>query len=156
MGYRTKEQRTEYNKKYWKLNRERLLVDKKQYYESHKEELKEYHRKYRDKHRLDKLEYYRTHRKEFVIWHNKYRLDIKNDVLSHYGKDGKCKCVYCGYDKNIEGLTIDHINGGGRKHMSQLKRKGIAFYQWLKNNNYPEGFQTLCGTCQLLKRIKRQ
>jgi hypothetical protein len=36
---------------------------------------------------------------------------------------------------------MDHINGGGTKH-----RKSIStdIYQWIKNNNYPDGFQVLC------------
>lgn len=77
------------------------------------------------------------------------RLQLRIDVLTHYG-NGKCKCVKCGLD-DIRALSIDHINGGGSKHIRNLKHD---LYHWLKNTNYPEGYQTLCMSCQRIKVIE--
>jgi len=65
-----------------------------------------------------------------------------NEVIDGYG--GKCKC--CGETRK-EYLTIDHKNGNGRKHRKEIGVTGSGFYRWLKENNYPEGFQILCFNC---------
>ncbi len=82
-------------------------------------------------------------------------LKLKLEVFSHYsGGQPRCKC--CG-EKVIEFLTIDHINGGGRKHIKSVRelRGGYVFYTWLKKNNYPKGFQILCYNCNCGKRSKK-
>lgn len=62
--------------------------------------------------------------------------------------NGKLACVCCS-ESLFEGLTIDHIDGGGAEHRRQTKKLNI--YRWLEVNGYPEGFQVLCGTCNLAK-----
>ena len=69
---------------------------------------------------------------------------LKRLVIDHYG--GKCAC--CG-DAHMKFLTINHIEGGGRKHLKSIKRKGNTFYVWLKVNGWPEGFNVLCMNCNL-------
>ncbi len=64
----------------------------------------------------------------------------KLDALQHYGM----KCACCG-ESRYEFLTIDHINGGGRKHNAEIGQGHL--YRWLKKNNYPEGFRVLCHNC---------
>ena len=76
---------------------------------------------------------------------------IKVEVLTHYG-NGRLECVQCGFN-DARGLCIDHINGGGRKHFAEIHRYGNSFYKWLKDNNYPTGFQTLCCNCNMIKRF---
>jgi hypothetical protein len=63
------------------------------------------------------------------------------------------KCQRCGFD-DIRALSIDHINGGGRKHTREMKLRsdGRALYEWIKEDNYPQGFQVLCMNCQWIKR----
>ena len=65
-----------------------------------------------------------------------------NEVIDAYG--GKCAC--CGETRK-EFLTIDHVNGDGNKHKKELGVTGSGFYRWLKQNNYPKGFQVLCFNC---------
>jgi hypothetical protein len=63
-----------------------------------------------------------------------------NAALKHYGTT----CNYCGQSDPAY-LTIDHINGGGVQF-----RKTASFDtmpNWLRRNNYPDGFQTLCFNC---------
>jgi hypothetical protein len=79
----------------------------------------------------------------------KRHFNLKINVLTHYG-NGNCKCMLCGESRH-QCLSIDHVNGGGSKHVKQIK---TSLYQWLKNNNFPGGFQTLCMNCQFIKRTE--
>ncbi len=88
-----------------------------------------------------------------AAYSKKVRQALKTLVLSHYG-NGWCICMVCG-DNRIACLSIDHIVGGGLKHresVPEIKRYG--FYRWLEKNNFPEGYQTLCMSCQWVKRDK--
>ena len=70
-----------------------------------------------------------------------YRLQLRLQALEAYG--GACIC--CG-ETTPEFLQFDHINNDGyihRKH--NTVRGGIAL--WLKQNNYPDTIQLLCGNC---------
>ena len=81
----------------------------------------------------------------------KERIKIRSDVIGHYG--GKCAC--CG-DNELEVLCIDHINGGGRAQVRELKSQGTHFtYYWLKRNGYPIGYQVLCHNCNIAKGVDR-
>ena len=79
------------------------------------------------------------------------RRSIKEDVIWHYSF-GTMRCAACGFN-DIRSLSIDHINGGGSKHLREIKG---SLYSWLKNNNYPLGFQVLCLNCQFIKRAQYQ
>lgn len=164
---RTKEEIAEYNKKYRQVHKAELSGKKKVYYQSHKveiterkkeynqankAEISEYKRKYYQTNKLEILErakkYGQTHKAEHAEKCEEYRLQIKIDILAHYGKDGKPACVKCGYDKNIDGLQLDHINGDGAEQRRNIRKH---IYKWIVENNYPKGFQTLCGTCHSIK-----
>lgn len=69
----------------------------------------------------------------------KYEERMKKLVFAHYGK----KCACCG-ESQIDFLTIDHINGNGRKHRKKIKEKICV---WLVKNKFPKGFQVLCFNC---------
>jgi len=77
------------------------------------------------------------------------RLD-RQAAFEHYGE----LCAICGTTINIF-LTIDHINNNGATHRKQKagKNGGHNIYAWLRKNNYPEGFQTLCFNCNCAKSI---
>ncbi len=66
---------------------------------------------------------------------------LRAEVLKAYG--GKCKC--CGIDIP-EFLSVDHMNNDGTEHRNKVGR-GHRFYNWLKRNDYPKGFQLLCNNC---------
>ena len=72
----------------------------------------------------------------------KCRDKIRDTVIATYG--GKCVC--CGETHPVF-LTIDHVNGGGRKHREAIGGSGTIFYRWLKQNGYPKEFQVLCYNC---------
>lgn len=88
-------------------------------------------------------------RLKFQERRNENRRKLKNDVFSHYGM----KCV-CGIE-DLRKLTVDHVEGDGRKHRQSIRKGGGSedFYRWLRNHNYPEGYQVLCWNCNWLKHL---
>jgi hypothetical protein len=73
----------------------------------------------------------------------------RHDALQAYG--GKCAC--CG-ELEEAFLVIDHINDDGADFRRSLRGRGgggYYTYLWLKNNNYPDGFQVLCANCNMAK-----
>jgi hypothetical protein len=95
-------------------------------------ERKEYDQKYRDENR-------ERRRIQVRIKYRKYR----RLVINHYG--GSCAC--CG-ESNMEFLAVDHINGGGNKHRTELGRSVARhFYRWLKKHGFPDGYRVLCHNC---------
>jgi hypothetical protein len=76
---------------------------------------------------------------------------VRLEVLIHYSPNEVLGCSCPGCDVTYEDfLGIDHIEGGGNKHIQSLGG-GTAFYAWLKRNNFPLGYQTLCHNCNHAK-----
>jgi hypothetical protein len=66
-------------------------------------------------------------------------------VLDHYGR----ACACCG---TTDLLTIDHMNGDGKRHRVDVGiSTGTHMYLWLVANGFPDGFQTLCLSCNASK-----
>lgn len=61
-------------------------------------------------------------------------------VLKHYSKKLECACCR---ESNIVFLSIDHIHGGGGRHIKEVG----DLYSWLVRNNFPKGFRVLCFNC---------
>lgn len=100
-------------------------------------------------HKKRSIKYSHRHRDNHRKYARAYVQRVKCEVLSHYS-NGDMKCVRCGFD-DIRALSIDHVNGGGRKHTRGLTE---TLYNWLKRNNYPDGFQVLCMNCQFIKKME--
>ena len=99
---------------------------------------------------LEKKKIWRDNNKDKIKAQNKRsHVKIKRNIMNHYS-EGKMECKCCGQNYFWH-LTIEHINGGGNKHREQVG-EGANFYQWLKNNNYPEGFEVLCYNCNCGRR----
>jgi hypothetical protein len=123
----------------------------------HRKEIKRYQKEYylRNKHKKNIQSHtnYTKIKETKLAEAKKYRWEIKKEVLSHYS-NGTCVCIRCGFD-DIRALSIDHINGGGNKARKEnICMSGVHFYRWLKNNNYPLGYQTLCMNCQKIKQFE--
>ena len=146
-------------------HRDELCEKHKEYYLKHKKEYSEkgkiYRRKNKDKISKQKREeyiknsdIYKERVKKYRLLHinklKKYFKDLgqkrKKIVLDHYS-DGLFVCINC-KESRYEGLTIDHIHGGGRKHAKEVGK----LYRWLIKNKFPEGYQVLCMNCQIRKR----
>jgi hypothetical protein len=124
-----KDQR-KYNHLYYQANHEKILERTRKYHHATKEKQRERSKKYYLAHK----EIAKSRTK--ICWQN-----IRQEAISAYGK--KCQC--CG-ETQIEFLVIDHINGGGSQHRKYIKKN--IFY-WLRDNNYPSGFQVLCHNCNM-------
>lgn len=74
----------------------------------------------------------------------KRRESDRLSCFEHYG----VTCACCG-QPNLDYLTIDHVQGGGSEHKRQLGWGHLP--GWLRRNNYPAGFQTLCYNCNCAK-----
>ena len=98
-----------------------------------------------------KLDYQR-HRLQRLAAAKRRREELKTLVFDVYG-GAACKC--CGETQRAF-LCIDHIHGGGLKHLKSIGRKAGAgsFYNWLKKNNFPSGFQVLCFNCNMAKHTQ--
>jgi hypothetical protein len=66
---------------------------------------------------------------------------LLQQVAEHYGG----RCASCGEDELLF-LTVDHVAGGGAADR-KLGRGGVNMYRWLRDNDYPEGYQMLCWNC---------
>lgn len=78
-----------------------------------------------------------------------FRGNLKYQVISNYSPDLTCACQNCPLTQpGIQFLSIDHIDGKG-DHGREIRKR---LYQWLKNNDYPSGFQVLCYNCNFAKR----
>lgn len=73
-------------------------------------------------------------------------LIMRDGVFNAYGG---YKCVCC-MEEEKAFLTIDHINGNGNRHRKEIGQSNM--YRWLRDNNYPSGFQVLCMNCQWGKK----
>lgn len=70
-------------------------------------------------------------------------------ALQAYGGE-KPACVCCG-ETVLLFLSLDHVDGGGRKHRQETG--GGGFYIWLQRHDYPAGFQVLCHNCNLGRQL---
>ena len=118
---------------------------------------KEYYKQYYIKNKKRIVARKRLHWKEHQGIRMRMVEKLKTEVFSHYSKSNPPKCTCCG-ESGLVFLTIDHINGGGRKHLKKHNRElrgGTVFYRWLRKNNYPKGFQVLCYNCNCAKRCSK-
>lgn len=73
--------------------------------------------------------------------------EIRKEVLDAYGGP-ICNC--CGETTEMF-LCIDHINNDGSEHRKEIRKNTIN--KWLKDNNFPKGYQILCFNCNMGKQL---
>ena len=88
-----------------------------------------------------------SHTEEAMSYNKKKKLE----VLEAYGGP---TCVCC-FETEIEFLCIDHIDGGGGKHLREIKKAGSTFYRWLKKEGWPIGYRVLCHNCNMATRYNK-
>lgn len=96
--------------------------------------------------------YYQKNKSEYRKWQKERRSKLRQNILVAYGGP-LCKC--CG-ETMEEFLSIDHIAGNGNKHRRSIRPSGrnqasANFYEWLKKEKFPPGFQVLCIQCNFAK-----
>lgn len=81
-----------------------------------------------------------------------YHRRIKAETFGVYG--GQCAC--CG-ERQLEFLSLDHINNDGSDQRRQLAVKhgyrltGVTFWLLLRRQGYPKDLQVLCFNCNMAK-----
>jgi len=105
----------------------------------HKARAAEYRKKNKGHYRRHNREYYQKNKERY-----KKENDLLRDrVLAAYGHE--CEC--CGENRK-EFLALDHVSGGGKKHLDSLGLSGgCGFHKWLEKNNYPSIIRILCHNC---------
>jgi hypothetical protein len=102
---------------------------------------------------------FNTKNKPLVVKNNR---DRKIRVLTHYGPRHRLRCCWKGcLVKDIDMLSLDHINNDGAKHREELtngqnKRHGgggRSAYRDVEKRGFPLGFQTLCFNHQMKKQL---
>lgn len=83
-----------------------------------------------------------SHKDQRAAYKKRERDKVRLEVLLHYS-EGTLTCQCC-REGNVEFLTIDHIDGGGREHRREIY---CATYRWLRTNGYPSGYRVLCMNC---------
>jgi hypothetical protein len=85
-------------------------------------------------------------REKSLIYNREYRANLRKQIIDAYG--GKCTC--CG-ECRLPFLTIEHKNGGGRKHRKESK-SGDKMYREIINNRFPDIYTILCMNCNFASR----
>lgn len=99
-------------------------------------------------------QYWQEHKEERRAPRRQNNQARKLRILGHYSQGDIPRCVQCG-ERDVDVLTIDHINNDGRQHRRNLGRWGTNFYRWLEKNDCPSGYQTLCFNCNMKKRMEK-
>lgn len=83
----------------------------------------------------------------------RHRERVRAPVFDYYG----WSCVCCGASEELE---IDHVVGGGRAHRDELiatglygRKPNLVLYVYLVAVGFPEGYQTMCATCNKSKGV---
>lgn len=114
-----------------------------------------YNKAYRSSARVKKYykHYFRAYRAKNNARTNTISRDSrKNTKIKTFEQYGGCYCCWCNED-DLTVLTLDHIDNNGAKQRKLLQiNGGVTFYNWLKKNNYPPGYQVLCHNCNMAKQ----
>ena len=111
-----------------------------------REKLNTYWRTHPEK-RREKQQRYAANHPDYYPTRNKRQVrEMRTEAFTHYGN--ACQC--CG-ESTYEFLCIDHVNGGGNKERKLVNRAGYGFLLHLKQQGWPDGYQTLCHNCNLAK-----
>ena len=131
-------------KRYYKDSNQYLKAREK--YRADPEKAKEKARQYRLAHPDRAKEYrdrrYNEHRQECLQESANTRQRYRDEAFVAYGG---YICACCG-ETIRQFLTIDHMDGTPKEARNK-QRSGWLFYQQLKSQGYPPGYQVLCYNC---------
>lgn len=117
---------------------------------------KDYHHNYYLENRERIITRTRNYREKHLGYNSNRARLIKIEVLTHYG-GGKLACVVCG-ESRLACLSLDHIaNNGAEDRRTRVgkQRGGFYFLKSIRDDNYPDGYQTLCMNCHFIKHWEK-
>ena len=141
-GLNNKEKRKEIARKYYLRNKDKINKYNRENPKRHSYWNK-YNKKRPPRTKEEQDEYYQRYRNRI----KQRNLKLKIICFKHYSKSEIPFCACCG-EKEINFLTIDHLNECGIKHRKSIKQ---MLFGWLIKNNFPEGYQVLCMNCNFAK-----
>jgi len=104
--------------------------------------------------------YRRAHKTAMQQAYQRYVTKLKMEVLTYYSPNQVLRCSWSGCGvTDIDVLSLDHTNNDGKADREMRKahsRTGTKFYATLRQEKYPEGYQTLCFNHQMKKEILRK
>lgn len=150
MPHKDKVKRLEYQRNYRKNHLNQIHAWQKKYSDKNREEI---NRKGRERERKFRLEHLDLAREKIRIAMRKQRLRRKMIIFRHYSPE--LKCAICGFN-DIKALQLDHINGGGLKHLRSIAGGSANFHNWIIQNNFPPILQILCANCNTIKRYENK
>jgi hypothetical protein len=119
-------------------DRDHYLQQRRASYQRNRDVLRAKNRRYYQQHK-DRLAPARRQRMR------ESRRTLRLETLTAYGN----ACACCGETEEAW-LLMDHINGDGAEHRRQIGG-GSVLYRWLRDHDFPEGFQVLCANCSMAK-----
>lgn len=93
-----------------------------------------------------RMAHYSANKESQLANQARYNRKLRLKVLNHYGH----KCACCG-EARYEFLAIDHVEGGGLRHLRQIKGTAKSLAGWLVKHNFPPGFRLLCHNCNFAR-----
>lgn len=118
---------------------------------------REYMREYRLKNKDFEIERHKQRMSDpvYVEWNRKrsrkYWADLRHSAILAYGG---YECACCG-ETEPKFLTLDHVNNDGAQHRKEIGNRGAGIFKWLRDNEYPTGFQILCMNCNHGKALNK-
>lgn len=94
---------------------------------------------------MPSAKWYAANREHASQYSRETQIALRLGALRAYG----LVCALCP-EARLGALTIDHINQDGSGHRRQIGKNGSSTFRWLKQNEYPDGFRTLCANCNVL------
>src|SRR5580698_5186744 len=94
-----------------------------------------------------------------MSYDERLRLTRKVIVLAHYSKGPLPACCWHGCkERDLDCLTLDHMRNDGSKNRLPCGRRrgGAGLYRWIIKQDFPRGYQTLCGSHQTKKENERR
>ena len=154
VAYKDKEAESKQKQIYYRENREVMLASRRAYKAENREGIKKaqhiWYEENKERCKARTKQYYEQNKDRAKLWRRNRRHRIKIEALTYYGK-GTLACVTCG-ENRLPCLTLDHINGGGRKHREAWNNQSI--YDIVKKEGLPHQYQTLCMNCQFIKKFE--
>lgn len=117
---------------------EKVKAEKARYRKAHPEKIKE-----------EKRQYALLHPDRIQKYTKQYNTKLRSEIIEYYS-NGFFRCAIC-EDNHIEFLEIVKTGPSDNYDCSNFSQ--FNKMQWLKNNNFPDGYIILCSNCNT-KRIK--
>lgn len=140
----------ERKKRYHEANRDKILAKRRQYRQDNLEKVRAQERASVDARggNTAKMAAWRAKNpgkaNEYV---KKGVFALRQAAFDAYGRE----CACCG--ETVERfLTFDHVNNDGADHRRSVGQ-GAPMWRWMRDNEYPPVFQTMCGNCNIGRHI---